>query len=86
LLDNIALSNTDLGDIFAGYGISAMLCYLPGGLLADHYSARRLLTTSLAATAAGGLYYAQQSDLLGLSLLYAYWGITTILLFWAGLI
>jgi hypothetical protein len=45
-----------------------------------------LLSTSLFATAAGGLYLATMPDALGLAVLYGYWGVTTILLFWAALI
>lgn len=86
LLDSFTLSNTDLGDSFAVYGVIAMICYFPGGMLADKFSARHLLSASLLATAAGGLYFAQVPDATGLTLLFGYWGITSILLFWAGMI
>ena len=33
-----------------------MIGYFPGSVLADHFSARRLMTISLATTAAGGGY------------------------------
>ena len=85
-LDSFNLSNADLGDHFAVYGITAMICYFPGGLIADLFSARRLLTTSLIATALGGLYFAQIPQGTGLYLLFGYWGITTILMFWAGML
>ena len=58
LLDVFGFSNTQLGDLFAVYGITAMLSYFPGGALADRFSARFLLSASLFATAAGGLYMA----------------------------
>lgn len=80
------LSNADLGDIFAVYGVVAMLAYFPGGIIADHFSTRRLMTVSLLATALGGLYMATSPSYLGLSILFAYWGLTSILLFWAALI
>jgi nitrate/nitrite transporter NarK len=85
-LDVFKLSNTALGDIFAIYGITAMLAYFPGGAIADRYSAKKLMTISLIATSLGGLYMAQIPDAMGLRFLYAYWGITSILLFWAALI
>jgi predicted MFS family arabinose efflux permease len=59
LLDVFGFTNTQLGDLFAIYGIAAMLSYFPGGALADRYSARFLLCVSLFATAAGGLYISQ---------------------------
>ena len=86
LLDVFNFSNTQLGDAFAVYGVTAMLAYFPGGLLADYFSARRLLTASLIATAAGGVYMATIPGMMGMALLYGYWGITTILLFWGALI
>ncbi|MGK0298647.1 MAG: nitrate/nitrite transporter NarK [Gammaproteobacteria bacterium] len=86
VLDVFELSNTSLGDIFAIYGITAMLAYFPGGAIADRYSAKKLMTISLIATSIGGLYMAQIPDETGLRVLYAYWGITSILLLWAALI
>lgn len=86
LLDVFGFSNTQLGDIFAAYGATAMLAYFPGGLLADRFSTRALLSSSLVFTAAGGLYMATIPGRGQMELLYAYWGVTTIFLFWAALI
>jgi nitrate/nitrite transporter NarK len=83
-LEVYGLSNADLGDAFAVYGVMAMLSYFPGGLVADRFSARKLLSTSLLATALGGVYLLTVPSALGLSLLFGYWGVTTILLFWAA--
>lgn len=86
LLEAFGFTNTQLGDVFAVYGVTAMLAYFPGGMLADRYSARALVTLSLVATGLGGLYMATFPGARGMAALYAYWGITTILLFWAALI
>ncbi len=86
LLEAFNITNTQLGDVFAVYGVLAMIAYFPGGALADRFSARSLLTISLLTTGLGGLYMATYPDLLGLAILFGYWGITTILLFWAALI
>ena len=80
------LSNTELGAAQAVYGVVAMLAYFPGGPLADRFPARLLLTTSLLATSAGGIYFATFPPYRGLWLLFGFWGLTTILLFWAALI
>jgi nitrate/nitrite transporter NarK len=85
-LETFALSNAQLGDTFAVYGVMAMLAYFPGGALADRVSPRKLMSLSLFATALGGLYYATLPSYLGMRLLFGYWGITTILLFWAAMI
>lgn len=86
MLTVFQLSNTELGDAFAFYGVSAMICYFPGGIIADYFSVRKLLTFSLLATAMGGLLFAQIPNGIMLYGLYGYWGITSILLFWAGMI
>ena len=86
LLLALDINNTQLGLVQSAYGIVAMLAYFPGGPLADRFSARTLLTASLATTALGGLYFATLPSFDGLWVLFAFWGLTTILLFWAALI
>jgi nitrate/nitrite transporter NarK len=86
VLEVFGLSNTELGTAQAMYGIIAMLAYFPGGPLADRFSARKLLALSLWSTAAGGLYMATMPGYRGAILLWGFFGITTILLFWAALI
>ncbi|MEX2480530.1 MAG: MFS transporter [Gammaproteobacteria bacterium] len=86
VLEAFGLTNAALGDVFAVYGVTAMLAYFPGGALADRFSARRLMCLSLLATAAGGCYLATLPGPRGLAVLYGYWGVTTILLFWSSLI
>ncbi len=70
----------------AVYGIVAMVAYFPGGPLADRFSARKLLAVSLWSTAAGGMYMSTLPDARGSIWLWGYFGVTTILLFWAALI
>ncbi len=86
LLDVFGLTNLDLGLAFAAYGFVAMISYALGGPLADRFHPRILLSTALATTAGGGLVLASQPSLPMLKGLYAYWGVTTIALFWAALI
>ena len=86
MLDVFQLTNTQLGDSIAIYGIMAMLAYFPGGALADRFSARKLMTISLLATGMGGFYFVQIPNQVGLFVLFGYWGVTTIFLFWAAMI
>ena len=85
-LDVFGFTNTNLGDMFAVYGITAMVAYFPGGVIADRYSARKLLTLSVVLTAIGGFYMATIPTGVSMALLYGYWGVTTILLFWAAVL
>jgi sugar phosphate permease len=86
MLDVFGFTNTQLGDLFAIYGITAMASYFPGGAIADRFSARFLLTASLVATGIGGFYMATIPGAVGMAVLYGFWGITTIFLFWGALI
>jgi nitrate/nitrite transporter NarK len=70
----------------AVYGVVAMLAYFPGGPLADRFSARKLLAVSLWTTAAGGMVMATLPDYRASLWLWGFFGVTTILLFWAALI
>ena len=86
LLETFKLANAGLGDAFAVYGVMAMISYFPGGILADYVSSRRLMVASLVSTAIGGFYFVQIPIGTGLLALYGYWGVTTVFLFWGGLI
>ena len=85
VLEAFSLTNTALGDIFAVYGITAILAYFPGGILADRFDPKCLIIMSLILTALGGIYFSSIPDTFNLGILYGYWGFTTIFLFWAGL-
>lgn len=86
LLDVFEITNLQLGTAFSLYGVVAMLAYFPGGPLADRFSPRWLLAVALALTSVGGVYYASVPGPTGLTLLFGFWGLSTILLFWAALI
>lgn len=86
LLEVFHLTNLELGIAFSVYGVVAMLAYFPGGPLADWFSARKLMTFALLATSTGGLVLATIPSLPALKVLYGFWGVTTILFFWAPLI
>lgn len=86
LLTVFDITNVELGALFSAYGIVAMISYFFGGPLADRFSPRALLATALTITGLGGLVMAFTSSFAALSWLYAFWGLTTILLFWAALL
>lgn len=85
-LNVFEITNTQLGDLFSSYGVFSFLSYFPGGLIADRFSFRKLISLSLFLTALGGLYLYTIPSTSGLFILFSYWGVTTILLFWAPLI
>jgi len=80
------ISQTQLGVLGSVYGFVAMFAYLLGGGLADRFSPRGLLAFSLAVTGVSGLYMATIPSFAALGLLFAFWGLSTILPFWSALI
>jgi len=80
------ITNTELGTYFSIYGIVAMLSYFFGGPLADRFPARYLLSLALWLTGLGGFVMAFVPIKGIMVILYTFWGLTTILLFWAALI
>lgn len=85
-LDVFNFSNTQLGDVFAFYGVTAMVSYYLGGPIADRFSPRGLMVFSLVATAAAGLYLLTIPSFAGTAFVFGWWGVTTIFLFWAAMI
>ncbi len=86
LLDVFGITNLELGTAFSLYGVVAMAAYFAGGPLADRFSARRLMALALLATGLGGVVLAGFPTPRTMNLLWAFWGMTTILLFWAAMI
>jgi nitrate/nitrite transporter NarK len=80
------ISDAQIGEAQALYGITAVISYFFGGFIADKWEARKLLTISLIFTAIGGFWMTMIPSLFTLKILYAFWGVSTILLFWASLI
>lgn len=80
------LSNTELGTCFSAYGFVALASYFLGGFIADRMAPKKLIGTALIATSLGGFFLGTIPPVQSMYWLYGYWGITTILLFWAPLI
>lgn len=80
------ISDAQIGEAQALYGITAVLSYFFGGFIADKYEPRKLLTFSLLLTACGGFWMTMIPSVFTLKILYAFWGVSTILFFWASLI
>lgn len=85
-LDVFNLNNLELGALFSTYGIVAFISYVFGGIIADKVSPRKLLSASLVFTSLGGILMMTYPSYLLLQVLFAYWGFTTVFLFWAPMI
>ena len=78
--------NTQMGVQMSVFGFFSLITYFPGGWLADRFSSRKLISSSLLATGLGGLYFATfPSYEIGIAI-HAFWGASISLVFWAAMI
>jgi sugar phosphate permease len=78
--------NTQMGVLMSVFGTTSLLTYFPGGWLADRFSARTLIASSLLATGVGGLYFSSFPSYRVNLAIHAYWGISISLVFWGAMI
>jgi sugar phosphate permease len=84
--DAFLISDSQIGEAQALYGVTAVISYFFGGFIADKWEPKKLLSLSLFFTAIGGFWMSLIPSIFTLKILYAFWGVSTILLFWASLI
>ena len=82
----LGVTHTQMGLMQSVNGIAATFGYIPGGWLADRYSPRKLLATSLIVTGLSGFYFSTFPSFVGGLFLYGFWGISTLIIFWAPFI
>lgn len=80
------LSHAQLGNLLSIYGIVATVSYFPGGILADKYSAKKLVSFSLISSGILGIWMAMAPGYGTLCLIFFLFGITTILTYFAAII
>lgn len=86
LIEQWGLTNTQIGQAFAAYGITAMISYLIGGPLADRFRAHYLISLSLLFTGLVGVLLIINPSPISFIVLYGCFGVTSILLMWGALI
>lgn len=75
----------ELNFLYLILGIMNIIGYVPSGLLADRFSARKLISLSLFLTGGFGLWFAQIPDKKFLIFIYIGWGISAVFTFWSAL-
>ncbi len=80
------LTNTQMGVFGSVLGIFGMISYLFGGVVADKFSIRLILTFSLIGTGLGGLVHLLPLNFTALVALYAFWGVSSLFAFWPACI
>lgn len=82
LMQAIGCTNADLGLMVSVYGITAMICYLPSGIVADKFRMRTLAVVGFFGTAILTLIYATLPSLTTCLILFVGMGVTSILIWW----
>jgi nitrate/nitrite transporter NarK len=76
------LTDTQMGVFGSVLGVFGMISYLFGGIVADRFSTRAILTLSLIGTGLGGFIHLLPLNFTALVCLYAFWGVSSLFAFW----
>lgn len=80
------LTKAQMGMLMGVFGAVSLLCYSPGGWLADRFSSRKLITLAMLVTGGSGFYYATFPSYAVALALHAFWGVSIALVFWNAMI
>ncbi|WP_334104308.1 MFS transporter [Muricomes intestini] len=80
------LSNEQMGLLSSGYAAMATLSYFVGGIIADKFSARKLLTFSFIVTGILGLWFSTFPGYTVSRIIFILMGISTIITYWSACI
>ena len=85
-LQTYGLTNSQMGMFGSIFGIMGACSYLFGGVVADMFSARKLMTISMILTGLGGVLHLFHPSYLMLVGIYFLWGFTSLFAFWPALL
>ena len=72
--------------LMSAYGIVNFICYFPGGILADKFSAKSLIVVSCFGTALAGFWFYTMPSFVWLLVIHGIFAITTVFTFWAAMV
>ena len=78
------LNNTQFGMTLSVFGIVSIICYAPGGWLADRFKAKKMISFSLLASGLLGLWLLTFPGFIAQIIIYALWGCCCTLTFWSS--
>ena len=84
LMKALGATNTQLGLLSSFFGLLTLICYFPGGWLADRFSAKKLLVISFLANGGLGFWYAAMPGFGTVVFIHVLLGLFCSLTFWAA--
>lgn len=84
--EGMNLTNAQMGMLNSGYSTMALASYFIGGMIADKFSAKKLLTFSFLVTGLLGLWFASFPSYNICRLIFVLLGISTIITYWSACI
>jgi nitrate/nitrite transporter NarK len=85
LLDAFSLTESQLGNLSSMYAITSIICYIPGGWIADRVAPRILVIIALFASAATYAWWATIPSYQELLIIHALWGVIGVGVLWAAM-
>ena len=86
LQNALGLNNQQMGLLSSGYAAMATISYFLGGIIADKFSPRKLLTFSFLTSGILGLYFSTFPSFAICRIIFVLLGISTIITYWSALI
>lgn len=85
MMATMGLTNVQMGNLMSLYGALNLVGYLFGGLVADKFKYKYLLTFSLVGTGLSGFAFASAPPYPVLLAISAFWSITTVFTYWPAM-
>lgn len=82
----LGFTNTQMGNLISVYGSLNLIAYFIGGIIADKFSSRKLLTFSLIVTGLSGFWFATAPSYNSMLIISVIWSFTTIFTYWPAAI
>ena len=86
MMEALQITNTQMGVIQGFFGLLTLVCYFPGGWLADRFPANQMLSVSMIGLGVGGFYFATFPSYPVVVALHVWFGIACTLTFWAAFV
>ena len=85
LLPAFGMTNAQAGFLLSAYAVGCLILYIPGGILADKFSAKKMLVLSLVGTGILGFVMAFSMNYITAMIVFFLFAVTTSFVFWTAL-